>query len=262
MSMHPRPRVNYDAIAHLYDRQPYREKTIDPELLAFVAQRTPMAALSMLDVGCGTGNQVIANRTVMPHARWVGVDRSLGMLRQAQLKATDLAWIQTDSTTLPLQAQSFDFITCQYAFHHVQDKEGMLREVFRVLRPGGRFVLSNICPQDMADWLYYQYFPEAQGCDYEDFWPPEAVLAVMEALGFMAVTVERQHLRYEQDLRLWLDTVQRRETCSQLSTIPDAAYEAGVRRLKSELAAAPAPLVRMDHLCFVIIRGEKQTDCA
>src|SRR5215471_11114014 len=110
-AMPPRPRVNYDAIAHLYDRQPYREKTVDPELLAFVAQRTPMAALSMLDVGCGTGNQVVANRTVVPHAHWVGVDRSLGMLRQAQPKATDLAWIQADSATLPFQAQSFDFIT-------------------------------------------------------------------------------------------------------------------------------------------------------
>jgi len=253
--------VNYDTIAHLYDRQPYREKTVDPALLAFVAQRAPMAALSMLDVGCGTGNQVVANRTVVPYARWVGVDRSLGMLRQAQPKAPDLAWIQADSATLPLQAQRFDFITYQYAFHHVQDKAGMLREVLRVLRPGGRFVLSNICPQEMADWLYYQYFPEAQVCDYEDFWPPEAVLAVMETLGFVAVAVERQHLHYEQDLRLWLDTVQRRETCSQLLTIPDAAYAAGVRRLESELAAAHAPLVRMDHLCFVVIRGEKRTDC-
>src|SRR5919198_745831 len=191
MSMPPRSRVNYDTIAHLYDRQPHREKTVDPELLAFVAQRTLMAALFILDIGCGTGNQIVANRTVLPQARWVGGDRSLGMLRQAQPKAPDLPWIQADSATLPLQAQSFDFITCQYAFHHVQDKAGMLREVLRVLRPGGRFVLSNICPQDMADWLYYQYFPEAQACDYEDFWPPEAVRTVMEALGFMAVTVER-----------------------------------------------------------------------
>ena len=131
-----RPCVNYDTIAHLYDSRPYREKTVDPELLAFVAQRAPMAVLSILDVGCGTGNQVVANRTVVPSARWVARDQSLGMLRQAQPKVPDLAWIQADSATLPLQAQSFDFITCQYAFHHVQDKAGMLREVLRVRRPG------------------------------------------------------------------------------------------------------------------------------
>ena len=87
-------------------------------------------------------------------------------------------------------------------------------------------------------------------------------MAVLEATGFVAVTVERQHLRYEQNLRLWLDTVRRRDICSQLLTIPDAAYEAGVLRLEHELAAENAPLVRADHVCFVTIRGEKHTGIA
>jgi ubiquinone/menaquinone biosynthesis C-methylase UbiE len=260
--MKPLPRVNYDTIAHLYDTQPYRAKTVDPELLAFLGQRGSLDTLSILDVGCGTGNQLVANCAVVPHARMMGLDRSLGMLRQAQSKAPDIAWVQADGTALPLQAESFDFVTCQYALHHIQDKEGMLRAVSRLLRRGGRLVLCNLCPQECADWLYYAYFPEAYAIDLEDFWPPEAVVALLEATGFMAVTVERQHLRYEQNLRLWLDTVRRRDTCSQLLTIPDAAYEAGVRRLEHELAEWNAPLVRADHLCFVTIRGEKQTGIA
>jgi len=184
------------------------------------------------------------------------------MLRQAQAKAPDIAWVQADGTVLPFQAQSFDFVTCQYALHHIQDKAGMLRAVFQVIRRRGRLVLRNLCPQECADWLYYAYFPEAHAIDLADFWPPEAVVAVLEATGFVAVTVERQHLRYEQNLRLWLDTVRRRDTCSQLLTIPDTAYEAGVRRLEHELAEGNAPLVRADHLCFVTIRGEKQTEIA
>lgn len=76
--------VNYDAIAHLYDTQPYRAKSVDAELLAFVEQRFPAASLSILDIGCGTGNQLLANRAVVPQARLAGVDRSLGTLRQAQ----------------------------------------------------------------------------------------------------------------------------------------------------------------------------------
>jgi len=261
--MNPSPRVNYDAIAHLYDTQPYRAKTVDPDLLAFVGPRASSDTLSLLDVGCGTGNQLVANRAVVPHARLVGVDRSLGMLRQAQLKVADIAWVQADGAVLPFQAQSFDFVTCQYALHHIQDKAGMLRAVFRVLRCGGRVVLRNLCPQECAYWLYYVYFPEAHAIDLEAFWPPEAVVAVLQATGFVAVTVERQHLRYEQNLRVWLDTVRRRrDTCSQLLTIPDAAYEVGVRRLEHELADANAPLVRADHLCFVTIRGEKRTGVA
>jgi ubiquinone/menaquinone biosynthesis C-methylase UbiE len=260
--MKPLPRVNYDTIAHLYDTQPYRAKTVDPELLAFLGQRESLDTLSILDVGCGTGNQLVANRAVVPQARLVGLDRSLGMLRQAQSKAPGIAWVQADGAGLPFQGESFDFVTCQYALHHIQDKAGMLRAVFRVLRRGGRLVLCNLYPQECADWLYYAYFPEAYAIDLEDFWPPEAVVALLEATGFVAVTVECQHLRYEQNLRLWLDTVRRRDTCSQLLTIPDAAYEAGVRRLEHELAEGNAALVRADHLCFVTIRGEKQTGIA
>jgi ubiquinone/menaquinone biosynthesis C-methylase UbiE len=252
--------VNYDAIAHLYDTQPYREKTVDPELTAFLGQRGSAETLSILDIGCGTGNQLVANRTIVPHAQLVGLDRSLGMLRQAQPKALDIAWVQADGAELPLQAECFDFVTCQYALHHIQDKAGLLRAVFLVLRHGGRLVLRNLCPQECADWLYYVYFPEAHAIDLADFWAPEVVLAEMEATGFVAVTVERQHLHYEQNVRVWLDTVRRRDTCSQLLTIPDAAYEAGVRRLEHELADGSTPPVRADHVCFVTIRGEKRLD--
>ena len=156
-----RSRVDYDAIAHLFDSGPHRTKTVDPELLAFIEQRIPSDLGSILDVGCGTGNQLIADRAVLPSAWLVGLDRSLGMLRQARLKAPDIAWVQADASTLPFQTESFDFITCQFALHHIQDKVGMLRETLRVLRIDGRLILRNLCPQECADWLYYDYFPES-----------------------------------------------------------------------------------------------------
>jgi len=252
-------RVDYDAIAHFYDSQPHRTKTVDPELLAFVEQRTPGASpASILDVGCGTGNQLIANQPVLPSARLVGLDRSLGMLRQARPKARDITWVQADALALPFPTESFDFISCQFALHHIQDKIGMLRETFRVLRGSGRFVLRNLCPQECGDWLYYIYFPDARRIDLEDFWPPETIMAEMNASGFVAITVEREHLNFEQDLRVWFDTVRRRDTCSQLLAITDTAYQAGLSRLTRELADQSDPLLRHDHLCLVTIRGEKR----
>ena len=55
-------RVDYDAIAELYDSTPHREKSADPELIAFLAGCGPAASLTLLDIACGTGNQQIANR--------------------------------------------------------------------------------------------------------------------------------------------------------------------------------------------------------
>jgi ubiquinone/menaquinone biosynthesis C-methylase UbiE len=251
------PRVDYDAIAPLYDSQPYRAKAVDPEFLAFIEQRASSDELCLLDIGCGTGNQLVANRTAAPHAKMVGVDRSLGMLRQASPKSSGFAWVQADAAGLPFPALSFDFISCQFAFHHFGAKAGMLRDAFRVLRLGGRFVLRNSCPQKSPDWLYYEYFPEAEVADLRDFWPPEAMAAVMEGIGFTAVAVEYEHLNFEQNLLTWIEIVRRRDTCSQLLAIPDVAYEAGVDRLERELGDGTAPQLRADHLCLVTIRGEK-----
>ena len=100
------------------------------------------------------------------------------MLRQAARKAPDITWVQADAATLPFPDRSFDIASCQFAFHHFQGKARMLREAFRVLGVGGRFVLRNSCPQESSDWLYYEYFPEAEFRDLRDFWPPDALMAV------------------------------------------------------------------------------------
>ena len=252
------PRINYDQIAHLYDSQPYRSRAVDPEFLTFLRERGAERPTAVLDIGCGTGNQLVSNRAAAPGVTAVGADRSLGMLRQAAGKTREIAWLQVDSAALPLAAESFDFISCQYAFHHFRNKAGMLRETWRVLRPGGRFVLRNLCPQESEDWLYYRYFPEALVVDLLDFWPPDAIAAVMEGAGFAPVEIRLEHLRFEVDFAEWLPTVrQRRDTCSQLQAISDAAYAAGVRRLERDVAGSTGPVMRPDHLCMVTLRGDK-----
>jgi ubiquinone/menaquinone biosynthesis C-methylase UbiE len=249
------PRVNYDEIAHLYDSQPHRARAADLELLTFARERAG-PDLAVLDIGCGTGNQLIADLGALPNIRYTGLDRSFGMLREARRKASDIAWVQADGAALPFAARSFDFVCSQFAFHHIKDRVGMLHAVFRVLRPGGRFVLRNLCPQESGGWLYYEYFPEAQLVDLRDFWAPGRVIGTMQAAGFVGVTAAYEHLRFEQNLPAWLEIVRRRDTCSQLQAISDAAYQAGVTRLERDIADPSRPRSCQDHLCLVAICGE------
>ena len=79
----------------------------------------------------------------------------------------------------------------------------------------------------------------------------------MVTAGFLAVSVEREHVRFEQDLRVWLGMVRRRDLNSELMAISDRAYEDGIGRLERELADVSAPQVRSDHLCLMTIRGDK-----
>ena len=249
------PQVDYDILAPGYDTQPYRARTLDPDFAGFIAGRVSSVPVGVLDIACGTGNQLIASREAAPQAQLVGLDRSFGMLRQARRKALDIAWVQGDAARLPFAPASFDFVFCQFALHHFPAKMEFLREARRVLRANGRFMLHNLCPQESADWIYYRYFPEAAIADVRDFWSPEAITAAMQAAGFLAVTAAYQHIHLEQDLAAFLAAVRRREICSQLLAISDAAYMAGLRRLREEIDAAGAPLRRADHLCLVTIRG-------
>lgn len=252
----PSSRVDYDAIAERYDSQPHRDKAPDPALAAFLAERRA-AGLMVLDIACGTGNQLVANRPLAPHGRMVGFDGSLGMLRQAQAKAHDIAWVYGDCAALPFPATTFDFASCQYAFHHFRNKAGMVREAFRVLRPGGRLVIYNMCPHESRDWLYYDYFPEALERDLADFWPPEAIVAGTRAAGFGAVATAHDHIRADRDLAEFLEGLRRRDRNSQLLTLSDAGYEAGLARIAREIRDPGAPKMRSDHLCFVTISADK-----
>src|SRR5688572_24394580 len=153
-------RVNYDTIAHLYD-EPLRDHAPDPELAHFLEDHTlDPADVRILDMGCGTGKQVTANRAAYPDMHIIGVDLFGGMLAQARQR-TDVSLVQGDSSRPPFRDNTFDYISNQYSYAHVLDKPRMIAETHRLLRQGGRFVMTNIDPWSMRNWLLYYYFPAA-----------------------------------------------------------------------------------------------------
>ena len=226
-------RVNYDEIAESYDAHPFRRKAVDPDLLAFLKEHPERG--SILDIGCGTGNQLVADRPHAPSARFVGLDRFRGMLRQGQKKARDIRWIQGDGAAMPFREASFDFVTSQFSFHHVQNKPSMIADVFRVLRPGGRFVMSNISPRDMSGWIIYRFFPAAWEKDLQDFLPKEEIECLFRDVGFRNVAVSLQRRSYEIPLREFLESARQRIHVSQLVTISDADYQNGLTRIEQAL---------------------------
>jgi SAM-dependent methyltransferase len=258
--MRPSPRVDYDQIAHLYDSQPYRQKAVDPHLLAFLDDHPDVSlhTLSILDMGCGTGSQLVANRPHVAEARLVGLDLFHGMLSQARPKADEILWVQADNVAPPFPNDTFDFISNQFSFHHVRDKPAMLYSVLRILRPGGRFVMINICPREMTGWLYYQYFPAALEIDLQDFLPQETLLTLMDEVGFINIALDLDQQIYEQDLRQFVETVRRRDTCSQLIAIPDAHYRMGLQWLITEIEqAGDQLLLAQAEFCLLTLRAEK-----
>jgi ubiquinone/menaquinone biosynthesis C-methylase UbiE len=101
----------------------------------------------VLDLGCGTGivarvaaDELGGGKTVL------GIDLTPGMLEAAQSVSADthpdITWQQGQAEDLPLARSSFDVVLSQQAFQFFEDRDAALKEIHRVLRPGGRMVLS------------------------------------------------------------------------------------------------------------------------
>jgi demethylmenaquinone methyltransferase/2-methoxy-6-polyprenyl-1,4-benzoquinol methylase len=111
----------------------------------------------VLDAACGTGDLAIeASRA---GARVVGLDFSGAMLERARRKAPELEWLQGDLLALPFEDADFDAATVGFGIRNVADLEAGLRELRRVVRPGGRLgVLEITRPSGILRPFYSLWF--------------------------------------------------------------------------------------------------------
>jgi SAM-dependent methyltransferase len=110
------------------------------EQLLPLAARHLAGAARVLDLGCGEGQiaRLAADRGAR---RVVGVDASAAQIGEAARRGGGPAYARAQVGALPLASASFDAVVSCLVLEHVEDLEGALDEVSRVLRPGGRFVL-------------------------------------------------------------------------------------------------------------------------
>ena len=109
----------------------------------------------VLDLCCGTGDIALRFR-----ARVVGVDFTEEMLRVAAAREhSKISWIRADALRLPFADNSFDVVSVGYGLRNLADIEQGLREVWRVLRPGGKFVSLDFGKPESATFraLYFSY---------------------------------------------------------------------------------------------------------
>jgi SAM-dependent methyltransferase len=114
----------------------------------------PVRGRRVLEVGCGAASA--ARWLATAGARVVATDLSAGMLRHAEAGAeasgVRVPLVQSDALALPLRSGAFDIVCTAFgAVPFVADSAALMREVYRVLRPGGRWVFSVTHPMR---WIF------------------------------------------------------------------------------------------------------------
>jgi len=117
----------------------------------------------VLDLCCGTGDMTFALRRQAGEsaANILGVDFSHAMLQRANDKSAGkaLRWVEADALRLPFPDQQFDLITAAFGFRNLADYDAGLREMVRLLRPGGECgILDFGEPRGLMGKLYRVYF--------------------------------------------------------------------------------------------------------
>jgi ubiquinone/menaquinone biosynthesis C-methylase UbiE len=103
------------------------------------------AGQQVLDVACGTGalTLAVAGR-VLPNGAAFGLDASQEMLAVARRKPGAIKWYEGRAESLPFDDATFDAVVSQFGLMFFDDRIAALREMWRVLRPGGRLAVA-IC---------------------------------------------------------------------------------------------------------------------
>ncbi len=130
-------RSMFDRIAPVYDGM-NRAMTLglDRKWRRLTAEAVVRPGDRVLDACCGTGDLALADARA--GGRVTGVDFSAEMLARAERKAPEFDWVQADAAALPFPAGSFEAVTVGFGIRNLADLEAGLRELARVLLPGGR----------------------------------------------------------------------------------------------------------------------------
>jgi ubiquinone/menaquinone biosynthesis C-methylase UbiE len=117
-----------------------------------------------LDLGCGTGNATAAMaKRLGPAGTVIGVDNSTEALRRARRKFPSLGFALADiNRRLPFADESFDGILANNSMYLVQDIQRSLAEVLRVLKPGGRFLMSNPKEASSSQAIFKEHLEEKE----------------------------------------------------------------------------------------------------
>lgn len=192
--------------AEVYEQ--YLGATIaDPWTRVLLEYAAPQPGEHVLDLACGTGSVARQVAPIVGEAgRVVGLDVNTDMLRVARTLPVSagaaVEWVEGDAVCLELPASAFDLVLCQQGLQFFSDRLASVREIRRVLREGGRVVISVWCSlqhhrvyEALFDAIARQLKTPVSTLDVSfSLWDAEELRSLLDAAGFHNIQIDRRSL--------------------------------------------------------------------
>ncbi len=219
----------------------------------------------VVDVGCGTGNAALA--AARRGARVTGVDPAQRLLevahRRAREDGLDVRFVEGDAAALPLADDAFDAAISVFAVIFCPDGPGAVRELVRVVRPGGRIAVTTWRPTG-AIAAVGRLVREAVGDDAPrpvlDWGDTDAVLAAFAGAGARAEIDDEVLAFTHSSPESWYDEQTAshpmwRATIARLADRPGAAEELRARSVEVLRDANEDPTALRVSSAYAVVRA-------
>ncbi|MBT3249059.1 MAG: methyltransferase domain-containing protein [Actinobacteria bacterium] len=107
-------------------------------------QVAPTEVSTIVDLGCGTGSFLKRVAQDFPDAHLIGVDLDPGLLKPATDALPQAHFVESDAAHTGLEEGIADLVVLRFVLQHMADPSTVLREAFRLLRPGGRVLVFEV----------------------------------------------------------------------------------------------------------------------
>ena len=170
---------------------------------AALDRAAPVPGETVVDLGCGRGQDVVrAAALVRDGGHAIGVDLSAEMLEKARRlvpkSLSNVRFVRSGLAPLELPDAVADVVISNCAINHAPDKEAVYREIHRVLRDGGRFVVSDvIAEEELPESVRSD--PAAWAACYGGAIPEAEYVGAARRAGFEALEVLERSEPYEKE---------------------------------------------------------------
>ena len=192
----------WDRMAKRYSKQPVADEASYQKKIQ-ITHEYLKPDMEVLELGCGTGSTAIIHSPYVKHIR--AIDISSRMIEIAQSKANkkkidNITFETLTIDDLNIQEQKLDVVLCLSILHLLENKEKVIANIYKILKPGGIFISSTVCLGDTMRWLkiitpigkllglmpLVNFFTKDQlrncivdaGFDIDQFWHPDKDKAV------------------------------------------------------------------------------------